>query len=147
MDIDFLTPDDRTAWEVLARGYKDFYNSPTSRSEFDGAWQRLIQRDGVHGLGAKVDGTLVGIAHYLFHTTVWSPRSCYLQDIFTAPEARGRGVAGALIDAVAAKARAEGADRYYWQTQANNSTARRLYDRVAEHRGFIRYDYALDRSH
>ena len=92
-----LRPEDRAAWETLARGYKAFYETEVSPAGYETAWQRLLQRDDVFGLGAHDDGRLVGITHYLFHTSVWSPRLCYLQDLFTAPEMRGRGVARALI--------------------------------------------------
>jgi GNAT superfamily N-acetyltransferase len=68
---------------------------------------------------------------------------CYLQDLFTVPEARGRGVARALIAHVAEAARAAGARRYYWLTQEHNTTARALYDRVAAFHGFIRYDHPV----
>ena len=138
-----LSPEQRPAWETLARGYKTFYETPTTDAEFDTAWKRLLAHDGVHGLGAVVDGRLVGIAHYLFHTSTWSPGNCYLQDLFTLPAERGRGVARALIDAVAAEARQRGVTRYYWLTQENNTTARTLYDKVAKYVGFIRYDYPL----
>lgn len=143
MQIAPLAPKDRAAWEVLARGYKTFYETPTSDAEYDAAWRRLLERDDVFALGAFVDGELVGIAHYLFHTSTWARSVCYLQDLFTLPEARGRGVARALIDAVAAEARLRQATRFYWLTQEHNATARRLYDRVAKFAGFIRYDYPL----
>jgi GNAT superfamily N-acetyltransferase len=138
-----LAPADRAAWEVLARGYKAFYNTPTSEAEYDAAWKRLLAREGHFGLAAHLDGRLVGIAHYLFHNSTWSETVCYLQDLFTAPEARGKGVARALIEAIAAEARARGAARYYWLTQDHNATARALYDRVARHNGFLRYDYPI----
>ena len=138
-----LRAQDRAQWELLARGYKDFYATPSSDAEYATAWQRLLARDGVRGLGAFVDDQLVGIAHYLFHSSVWARSNCYLQDLFTLPSARGRGVARALIEAVAERARGEGAARYYWLTQAHNATARALYDKVASHAGFIRYDYPL----
>jgi GNAT superfamily N-acetyltransferase len=138
-----LHPADRAAWELLARGYKEFYNTPTSDAEYDTAWHRLLTHDGVFGLAAWTDGKLVGIAHYLFHTTVWATANCYLQDLFTAPAARGHGVARALIEAVGEQARANGAARYYWQTQQHNAVARVLYDKVGKHNGFIRYDYPL----
>lgn len=99
--------------------------------------------DGVFGLGACIDGELLGIAHYLYHTTVWEPRACYMQDLFTAQKARGQGLGKALINAVADQAKANGADRFYWMTQQNNTTARSLYDSVAKQRGFIRYEFDL----
>jgi GNAT superfamily N-acetyltransferase len=138
-----LQPADRSAWEVLARGYKEFYNTPTLDAEYDRAWSRLLTHDGVFGLAASTDGQLVGIAHYLFHTSVWAATTCYLQDLFTAPAARGRGVARTLIEAVATQARERGAARYYWLTQQHNTVARVLYDKVGKHQGFIRYDYPL----
>jgi GNAT superfamily N-acetyltransferase len=143
MQIAPLGIDDRAGWEKLARGYKHFYGTPTTDAEFDTAWQRLLKQDGVCGLGARIDGQLVGIAHYLFHTSAWTPAVCYLQDLFTAPSARGQGVARALIDAVAVAAQEGGATRFYWLTQEQNAIARLLYDKIASNRGFVRYDYPL----
>ena len=140
-----LRPVDREAWEALSRGYKKFYETPTTDAEYSVAWERLLAHDGVHGLGGFVDGKLVGMAHYLFHTSVWAKSNCYLQDLFTLPSARGQGVARSLIAAVAEQARLHGAARYYWLTQEQNATARALYDKVAKHLGFIRYDYPLAR--
>ena len=138
-----LRPADREQWEVLARGYKEFYATKTTDAEYSTAWQRLLAQDGVHGIGGFVDGQLVGIAHYLFHTSIWARSNCYLQDLFTAPSTRGHGVARSLIQAVAEQARTHGAARYYWLTQEHNVVARALYDKVARHAGFIRYDYPL----
>jgi GNAT superfamily N-acetyltransferase len=144
IEVGPLTGADRERWEVLARGYKAFYRTPTSDAEFAEAWRRLRAEDGVFALGARLDGRLAGIAHYLFHTTVWAPKACYLQDLFTDPDVRGKGVARALIEAVAAQAREADAARYYWNTQDHNATARALYDKVARFNGFIRYEYPLD---
>lgn len=141
--IDELTPADRSAWEALARGYKAFYNTPTTDAEYEAAWRRLLTQDGVHGLAARADGQLVGIAHYLFHASVWATANCYLQDLFTLPAARGKGVARALIEAVAQRARERHAARYYWLTQEHNAVARVLYNKVGKYQGFIRYDFAL----
>jgi GNAT superfamily N-acetyltransferase len=138
-----LRPSHRARWEVLARGYKNFYETEHADEEYERAWQRLLAGEDIHGLGAEVDGRLAGIAHYLFHKSVWAERFCYLQDLFVDPGLRGRGVARALIEAVAAEARERRATRYYWQTRENNAAARALYDRVAKFNGFIRYDYPL----
>jgi GNAT superfamily N-acetyltransferase len=141
--VDRLRPDDREAWGALAAGYKAFYNTPTGAAEYDEAWRRLRADDGVHAFGARLDGRLVGIVHYLFHTGTWARDACYLQDLYTDAALRGRGVARALIEAVAQAARERGAMRLYWLTQEDNHTARALYDRVAAYKGFIRYDFPL----
>jgi GNAT superfamily N-acetyltransferase len=143
IDVAPLREADREAWEVLARGYKEFYRTPTTPAEFEAAWGRVMAGREVHGLAARLDGRLVGIAHYIFHPSTWAERVCYLQDLFTHPQARGHGVARVLIASVAGKARAAGAARYYWLTQADNHTARALYDKVARHNGFIRYDHPV----
>ena len=139
-----LDDGDRARWELLAHGYKAFYESELADAEYERAWQRLVAGDAVQALGARVDGTLVGIAHFFFHPTVWLADACHLQDLFVDPVARNRGVARALIEAVAATARERGAFRLYWHTHTGNATARALYDKVARHIGMIRYDRALD---
>jgi GNAT superfamily N-acetyltransferase len=135
--------EDFTAWLPLAQAYKVFYNTPTSEADYQRAWQRLLSQDSVLGLGAWRDEKLLGLTHYLFHASTWAETVCYLQDLFTVPEARGQGVARTLIEAVGQVARERQAARCYWLTQADNETARRLYDRVGEYRGFVRYDLPL----
>ena len=144
IEIAPLANSDRAVWQVLATGYNDFYETVWPPDIYDRVWRRLRTGEGAYALGARVDGRLVGIAHYLFHANVWRDDVCYLQDLFTDETARGQGVARALIDAVAAEARRRGASRYYWQTRQDNARARALYDKVAVFRGFIRYDYSLD---
>jgi GNAT superfamily N-acetyltransferase len=136
-----LRPGDRAGWELLARGYKAFYEDVIPDEDYERTWHRLMSGP-ILGLGARLDGELAGFAHFLFHPHSWFGEVCYLQDLFTAPEARGRGIATALIDAVAERARERGAARYYWITKQDNG-ARALYDRVARFKGFIRYDYPL----
>ena len=143
LDVSALNDRDRERWEVLARGYKKFYKTTLSDAEYELAWNRLMRGDGVFGLGARLDGRLVGITHYLFHASTWSSDACYLQDLFVDSRVRGRGVARALIEGVASAASARGAARLYWLTHQDNSTARLLYDKVGAFRGFVRYDYPI----
>lgn len=144
--VSTLTQSDRAAWEILFRAYIDFYGRVEPPEMYDRAWREFQADVSLHALGASLDGRLVGITHFLVHPSTSGPDVCYLQDLFTAPDARGQGVARALIAAVVDWARAHGCARVYWHTQASNSTARRLYDRVAENPGFIKYQVDLPRS-
>jgi GNAT superfamily N-acetyltransferase len=145
INIDKLLPSDRGVWEALFREYIDFYQRIEPPEMYDRAWREFQKDTHLHAFGAKLDGRLVGITHFLVHPSTSGPDVCYLQDLFTAPEARGRGVARALIAAVVDWAQARGCCRVYWNTQASNITARYLYDKVAENRGFIRYQIELSR--
>lgn len=137
-----LAPADRAQWGPLWQGYLAFYETHLPASVTDLTWQRLIDPEApILGLcAATPDDRLLGIVHYLFHPVTWAagPR-CYLEDLFTSPDARGQGVGRALIEAVYAAADARGADQVYWLTQDFNATARRLYDQVAKATPFIKY--------
>ncbi|MEC3977134.1 GNAT family N-acetyltransferase [Amycolatopsis sp. H20-H5] len=143
IEISPVRPGDRPGWEVLARGYKAFYRTEVSDAGYDEAWRGLLRDDEVHGLVARLDGNVVGIAHYLVHADIWSPGACYLQDLFVDESVRGQGVARGLIERVAELARDKGLSRLYWTTRQDNARARALYDKVADFRGFLRYDYPL----
>ncbi|HLK00980.1 MAG TPA: GNAT family N-acetyltransferase [Streptosporangiaceae bacterium] len=144
LEIGELRSEDRAAWEALARGYKAFYGTPTTDEQYQRTWSDLLDEgSGFYGFGARLDGQLVGITHYLFHPWFWYGDACYLQDLFVAEAARGQGAARALIERVADAARGHGATRLYWLTQENNARARMLYDKLARFNGFLRYDYQL----
>jgi len=138
-----LAPSDRDAWERLARGYHDFYRESFSAGAYDATWQRLLDGRVIVGVGAHAGGRLVGIAHYLFHEHVWREQVCYLQDLYVDENVRRAGVGRALIDHVAGAARGRGAFRLYWSTGFDNTTARRLYDKVATVMPYVRYDRSL----
>jgi len=136
-----IDTEDRKQWEPLWRGYQRFYKVDLPPEVTETTWQRFF--DGLEPMQALVaeDGAeLVGIVHYLFHRSTWMVGPiCYLQDLFTAEKARGKGVGRALIEEVYARARACGATRVYWHTHETNATARSLYDRVATLSGFVQY--------
>lgn len=136
-----LKPQDRAAWELLWLGYQRFYQVDLTAAVTDTTFARFFDGlEPVHALVAEQGGELLGFTHYLFHRLTWlAGPTCYLQDLYTADAARGKGVARALIEAVYQRAEQAGASRVYWNTHEDNTTARALYDKVATRSGFIQY--------
>ena len=136
-----LRTEDREQWQPLWDGYNLFYERPNLPADItEVTWDRFFDPgEPVFAAVAEVDGKVVGLVHYLYHrSTTMIEDVCYLQDLFTAPEARGHGVGRALIDFVYGEAAKAGSRRVYWNTHEDNP-ARKLYDRVATLSGFRRY--------
>ena len=136
-------------WKPLWDGYNSFYGRhgetalPPEVTQM--TWSRFFDAyEPMHALVAESAGELLGLVHFLYHrsTTAIAP-ICYLQDLFTVPAARGKGVGRALINAVYERAAAAGSPRVYWQTHETNVVAMQLYDRVADKSGFVVYRKAL----
>jgi len=91
----------------------------------------LVARDGER---------VVGFASFILHRSTWAEGSyCYLEDLYVDAATRGNGVARSLIAAVAEAGKAKGAERLYWITEASNTTAQALYDKVASRTDFIQF--------
>ena len=144
MDVTGLVSQDHLRWAELWRAYLAFYDTSLSDEIFEHTWRRVLDGTALHGLAARADGQIIGITHFLFHGSAWTASPvCYLQDLYVDGAARSHGAGRALIGAVAAHARERDSARLYWLTQDGNAAARLLYDRVAKHSGFIRYEYPL----
>ncbi|HXR15787.1 MAG TPA: GNAT family N-acetyltransferase [Terriglobales bacterium] len=132
-------------WKTLWDGYNAFYGRQGKTALPDiiteTTWSRFFDGyEPMQALVADLSGQLLGLAHFLFHrTTISLASTCYLQDLFTLESARGKGVGRALIEEVYRQAGHGGCSRVYWQTHETNTTAMKLYDRVAEKSGFVVY--------
>lgn len=95
-------------------------------------------RDGFSGtpafraLVAEGGGETVGYAVYCpGYDTDTAARGVWLADLYVRPAFRRRGVGRALLRALAARARADGAHWMAWSVLARNRGARRFYRRLA----------------
>ena len=134
---------DRPAWERLYGGYGEFYGTGQTAAQRATVWAWLADPGHtVEGLVAEdSDRGLVGLAHYRpFSRPLSATTGCYLDDLFVDPDARGRGVAVALLEALAQLATDRGWSVVRWMTAEDNLKARRMYDRLASRTGWVTYD-------
>ncbi len=134
---------DRAAWGPLFTAYLAFYETSVPDAVYDTSFARLIsgKDNEFKGFIAELDGVAVGLTHFLYHRHMWSEaNTCYLQDLYVAPETRGTGAGRKLIEAVHTQAASDGCTTVYWMTQDFNETARKLYDRIATLTPFIKYN-------
>jgi len=129
---------DRDAWAPLFVAYGVFYETDFSAEVVESTWLRLVtEGSGIDALVAEVDGKVVGFAHYRSHPDTFSTgRDWFLDDLYTDPGARGQGVATQLIEHV--KNLADGTLR--WITDETNTTAQRVYEKVAKRTTWVTYE-------
>jgi GNAT superfamily N-acetyltransferase len=147
-----IEPRDKAAWAALhrafvtrgfmTRGQDSATESAWVECVLDNAWGRLLDPGNVlEGLVAEEGGALIALVHY---------RACpspnlvkdmgFIDSLFVAPAARGRGVGAALIEEVSRIARARGWAMVRWVTHTDNAVARAFYDRIAGKPIHVAYD-------
>lgn len=140
-----ISESDKARWLELWRAYIVFYEAEIPDEQYELTWTRLRDDQfNSQGFIAEVAGELCGIVHYSFQTSTWAPVNfCYLEDLFVDPAVRGGGVGRALIDAVHETALRAGSSRLYWNSDASNETARKLYDTYTAESGKVQYRIPL----
>jgi ribosomal protein S18 acetylase RimI-like enzyme len=136
-----VTRDDEGAWRELWDGYCAFYETVVPPDVTAKTWRRLLEPgEPVEGLVAEQAGEVVGFVNCVLHPTTWGvAETCYLEDLFVSPAARGSGAGRALIEAVLERAESRRWDKVYWHTRRDNERARALYDSFAKADDFVRY--------
>ena len=136
---------DLERWLPLWKGYCDFYEVEIAPDITMATWARIL--DPMNVLACRLalsDGNLVGFAQHHTHLTTWDRRpTCYLEDLFVSPDARGLGVARALMDDLVALGKAKDWASVYWITAEGNATARKLYDSYVGRDEFVRYSIGM----
>jgi ribosomal protein S18 acetylase RimI-like enzyme len=137
---------DRDAWQALYAGYGDFYKTPLSNEKADRVWAWLMDPNyEAFGLVAvDSDDSPIAIAHFRqFARLLADGIGIYLDDLFTAPDARGAGAGTALIGRVEEIARERGAGIVRWITANDNFVGQKLYDRLASRTMWVTYDLVV----
>jgi GNAT superfamily N-acetyltransferase len=131
----------------LIAAYQRFYEVDeidNDRNRF--FFRRFIapSEDGLILAARDEGGAILGYACLYWHfSSLAAVETVLMNDLFVAPEARGRGVGRALIEASAAVARERGAAWLEWATAPDNHTAQRLYDSMTSEKSTW-LEYELD---
>jgi GNAT superfamily N-acetyltransferase len=131
----------------LMRAYCDFYEFDPPDEALHEMLMALVTdpREGAVFVARDQEGVAVGVATMDWR---WSAsrgaRIGHLEDLFVSPQARGGGIAEALIEACAHRCRENGAPALDWLTLPDNGRARAVYERVgAEGGDRVEYDLEL----
>ncbi len=142
--IDVAGPDDAATVAPLFDAYRQFYRQPSDPAlalAFVG--ERLRRRESVILLARGTDGEALGFTQlYPSFSSVSAYAIWVLNDLYVLPQARGRGVGRALLDAARAQARAAGARRLDLST-AHDNPAQKLYEAAGYRRESGFYHYSL----
>jgi len=135
--LGLLAPDERDAWAASTYGTGQLIAAAAAA----GAQVILVAVGG----SATTDGGAGALEAIEDGGGLRGARIVVLEDLFVAPEARGRGHADALIDGCAERARALGAPVLTWLTAPDNTRAQAVYDRVGGRaEAMVEYELELD---
>ena len=131
----------------LMRGYCDFYEVSPADEALLGLSRTLIadpEHEGVQLIGRDDDRNAIGFATIFWTwTTLSASRIGVMNDLFVTADARGTGLADALIRECVERCRARGAKSLGWQTAKDNECAQAVYERVGGQRSEW-LDYSID---
>lgn len=135
-----IQKEDHLIWRGLWEGYNQFYQTSLPEIVTEHTWQRFLDpASAIDCRVAVVEDVVVGFATTVLHEGTWvtSP-VCYLEDLFVAPEHRGRGITRKLIQSIINDGQQLGWSQVYWHT-AHNNPARKLYDVFIPADNMVRY--------
>lgn len=146
--INLVTAADLDELAPLMRAYCDFYEVDPPDSELRALSQALIadpRRDGLQLIARDPRGAAIGFATIFWSwSTLDARRLAIMNDLFVSEPARGGGIADALIEACAERARQHGAKNLGWQTAKDNFRAQAVYERVGARRSeWLDYELTL----
>jgi len=133
MQITVVGTEDLFDLAPLVRAYCDFYEVAPSGEDLRAFSEMLIAAPaaGIQLIARDEDGRPLGYATlYWPFSSLTASRIAIMDDLFVRPDARGSGVADALIEECRTRAGRHGAATLTWQTAKTNARAQRLYERV-----------------
>lgn len=143
MMIKILSPSQEhyPKWSQLMQQYFDFYNFSHTPEHLAKVFALLMdQKNNLHSFLLADADNIVGVSNYIFMPDTFALTNCYLSDLYIHPDYRGQGHAQKLIEAVRQHAAQNGCSSFYWLTATDNTTAQKVYDKIARRGDWLVYE-------
>jgi GNAT superfamily N-acetyltransferase len=130
----------------LIRAYCEFYETQPNETGLREMFRTLISDPSQGAVFiARQEGRAIGFATLDWKwSSLKAARIGYLEDLFVDPDARGRGIADALIEICADRCRELGMPALEWLTAPDNHRAQKVYNRTgAASDTYVEYDLEL----
>ena len=137
---------DKENWTKLYNDYADFYKVPMNTWILDTLWGWIHDDNHiVNGICFELESKIVGIAHFrTMPRPITGEYVGFLDDLFVKPEFRGQKIAQKLISHLKSLSKANNWNGIRWITHSSNEKAKKLYDKIANNKGFELYELKRD---
>jgi GNAT superfamily N-acetyltransferase len=147
IDIHRLTLADAHELARLVAAYVQDRKRGAPRNPDDYHAELLLSDRATEILGARRDGRLVGFVLFFdLPDTMTGRRSGQLDELYVDHDFRNKGIARALVDALAAEGRKRGWTHLRWMVPAKPAEARRFAETLAGPGNWVNYSIAVERA-
>tara|TARA_Y100001970_G_scaffold270092_1_gene363543 strand:+ start:629 stop:1060 length:432 start_codon:yes stop_codon:yes gene_type:complete len=129
-----IRPDDKNQWEILYRGYADFYKVEMNDKILNIVWEWIHDNNhDVCGLVYEQDNKIIGIAHYRkMPSPLRGKYIGFLDDLFVEPKHRRNGIGEQIIKEIKAISIKNNWNLVRWITREDNTEAKSLYKKLSK---------------
>ena len=125
---------DKEQWEVLYKGYADFYKVVMNAKILKTVWEWIHDKNHeVSGLAYEKDNKIIGIAHYRkMPSPLRGKYIGFLDDLYVDPKYRRNGIGEKMIKELNVISRKHNWDLVRWITRNDNNSAKSLYQKLSK---------------
>ena len=137
--------EDKENWQILFKGYADFYNVEINDDILTTVWQWLHTHEHeLQGLVGEINKKVIAFAHYRRMPSPLRGKNIgFLDDLFVLPKFRGQRIGEKLIKRLKKISEDNNWNLVRWITRENNISAKKVYDRVSNKTNWDVYELSL----
>ena len=146
MKVEELNVADKEQWQLLYRGYADFYQMPMNEGILESVWTWIFDKNNkFYAIGVRSsEGRLIGFMHYReMPSPLRGTIVGFLDDLYVHPDYRGTGAVQALFKELKIISKQNCWPYVRWITATDNHRARSVYDKISNTIDFVTYQMSI----